>query len=69
MRSTLFGVTAALVAALYSSTSLAEAQQYKATLTAHAMVPAQSFLVPPADAPVMFNMSGRFTGGERTEIL
>ncbi|MCB1754111.1 MAG: esterase-like activity of phytase family protein [Gammaproteobacteria bacterium] len=68
MRSTLLGITAAL-ASLTCASALADAEQYKAVLKAHAMLPAQSFLVPPADAPTMYNMSGRFTGTGRTETL
>ena len=44
-------------------------QEYSATLTEHAQLPAQTFLAPPADAPAMFNVSGRFTGGARVEQL
>ena len=35
----------------------------------HAELPAQSFLAPPADAPAVFNVSGRLTGEGRTEQL
>lgn len=41
--------------------------EFTARLVDHAQVPAQTFLVPPADAPVSFNMSGRFAAGTRNE--
>ncbi|WP_232829372.1 esterase-like activity of phytase family protein [Tropicimonas sp. IMCC34043] len=55
---------AALLLASVSAATLAQAdpQEFTATLIDHAELPAQSFLVAPADAPQYFNKSGRFTG-------
>ncbi|WP_422071802.1 esterase-like activity of phytase family protein [Tranquillimonas rosea] len=44
-------------------------QRFTATLAQHAVLPAQSFVPAPADAPPMFGMSGRFTADERVEDL
>jgi hypothetical protein len=55
-------------AALGLPTQAAEPVAFDAVLKAHAQLPAQSFLVPPADAPRMFGQSGRFTAkGARVE--
>ena len=55
--------------ALATVNANAEAKKFDAKLIAHAELPAQSFVAPPADAPAMFNMSGRFTKGARVEKL
>ncbi len=49
-----------LLAATVSA--LADPQAFDAVLTGHAILPAATFAVPPADAPASLNMSGRFTG-------
>ncbi|KKB12894.1 hypothetical protein VE25_04890 [Devosia geojensis] len=62
----------ALTAGLLASSAIAhaqDAQQFTATLKAHAQVPAQTFLAPPADAPASLNVSGRFATGSRIEAL
>lgn len=61
----------ALLFVSISTAALAQdsAQEYTATLVKHAQLPAQSFVAPPADAPAMFNVSGRFTDGARVEQL
>lgn len=56
-----------LAVAALPSVALADAQEFTATLTHHAQLPAQTFAAAPEDAPVMFNMSGRFTGVKRVE--
>jgi len=61
---TLFG--AALACLAFS----AQAQQaYPATLVGHALLPAQSFVPAPADAPADLRASGKFTTGKRVEAL
>lgn len=60
-----------IAAVLLATSALAEPQKVTATLKGHAMLPALTFAVPPADAPQAFNISGRFTGegNARTEVL
>jgi hypothetical protein len=45
----------------------AEPVSVTATLAAHAVLPAQTFVLPPADAPLPLFMSGRFANNEREE--
>ncbi|MCF8483375.1 MAG: esterase-like activity of phytase family protein [Rhodospirillum sp.] len=67
MRSILLGVAVGVLAS-FSIAHAAEPVAFDAVLKAHAELPAQSFLVPPADAPRSFMLSGRFTGkGGRVE--
>jgi hypothetical protein len=40
---------------------------YPATLAGHAVLPAQTFIAAPADAPADLQMSGKFTTGRRVE--
>ena len=40
---------------------------YPATLAGHALMPAASFIQPPADAPADFAISGKFSNGQRNE--
>lgn len=48
----------------------AQAQQaYPATLAGHAVLPAQSFIPAPKDAPADLQVSGKFTTGQRVETL
>ncbi len=61
------GVAAAALLAASAATAQ-ETPAFEATLRAHAMLPAQSFVAPPADAPAMFNLSGRFTGEGNTRV-
>lgn len=60
-----------LAAVLLAGTGLAEPVKVTATLKGHAFLPAQTFAVPPADAPAALTVSGRFTGkgNLRTETL
>ena len=44
-------------------------QPFPATLAGHALVPAQSFIEAPADAPADLKISGKFTTGKRVEAL
>jgi hypothetical protein len=55
------------LAVLATAATAQDIQKFDAVLKAHAQLPAQSFLVPPADAPAYFAKSGRFTGGARQE--
>lgn len=55
---------------LLATTSLASAQQvYPATLAGHVVLPAESFIDPPADAPTDFRKPGKFTGGPRIDTV
>lgn len=49
-----------LGAALIAAPAFAD-QQFPATLAGHAILPAATFIAPPADAPPGFAMSGRYT--------
>lgn len=60
---------AAGLAGLSCFAAAQEAQEFPAVLRAHAELPAQSFVVPPADAPAYFSKSGRFVSGERIESV
>jgi len=63
--------------ALLSALGAARAQQptpadsavpnFRATLAGHAVLPAQSFIAAPKDAPADLKMSGKFTTGSRVE--
>lgn len=44
-------------------------QEFAATLAGHAVLPAQSFLAAPADAPADLKVSGKFTTGQRVEAV
>jgi hypothetical protein len=57
-------LTLSLVAAL------AQAQTpYPATLAGHAVLPAQTFMAAPTDAPADLQVSGKFTTGQRVEAV
>jgi hypothetical protein len=55
------------LATLSSAAFAQEPAKFDAVLKAHAELPAQSFIIPPADAPAYFNKSGRFLSGARLE--
>lgn len=42
---------------------------YPAILAGHAVLPAASFVTPPADAPADFAVSGKFSNGQRSEKI
>ncbi len=44
-------------------------QEFTATLAGHAVLPAESFIAAPADAPADLKVSGKFTTGTRVEAL
>lgn len=60
-------LTAASLAALLSTAALAESgeQVFPAKLAGHAMIPALSLIVPPADAPVDAQTSGKYAAGPK----
>ena len=47
---------------------LAQQKEYPATLAGHALVPAHRMILPPADAPAGFQVSGRFTGAGNQRV-
>ena len=55
-------ITSLVAAALLAAAPAAAQQRYEATLAGHAILPAATFVAPPADAPPGFAQSGRFTG-------
>lgn len=59
---------ASLVALFIWVPALAQ-QQHAATFAGHAILPAQSFVTAPADAPADLKVSGKFTTGKRVEAI
>lgn len=59
---------AVLAAALAGGHAVAQTA-YPATLAGHALLPAQSFIAEPKDAPADLQASGKFTTGKRVEAL
>lgn len=53
---------------ILSSPALAQ-QEYPATLAGHAILPAESFIDAPADAPADLKVSGKYTTGRRIEAI
>lgn len=53
---------------LFSVPALAQTE-FPAKLVAHAILPAQTFIDAPADAPADLKQSGKFTSGKRVEAL
>jgi len=54
--------------ALCAASALAQ-QEFPATLAGHAIMPAESFVAAPADAPADLKVSGKYTSGKRVEAL
>ena len=54
--------------ALCAASALAQ-QEFPATLVGHAIMPAESFVAAPADAPADMKVSGKYTSGKRVEAL
>lgn len=52
-----------------SLSAYAAPQPYTATLAGHAVLPAQTFIKPPADAPADLRISGKFIEGKRAANL
>ena len=68
MRISLLCSVASLV--LASTAAFAHGEgEYPATLTGHAVLPAQSFIEAPADAPDDLKTSGKYTTGKRVDAL
>ena len=44
------------------------AEKFPAELVGHAIVPAQTFVAAPEDAPALFRTSGKFTAGDRKRV-
>jgi hypothetical protein len=57
------------IATIALSLPAAAQQEFTATLAGHALLPAESFLAAPADAPPDLKVSGKFTTGSRVEAL
>lgn len=58
----------ALLASALPATAQAQ-QAYPATLAGHAVLPAQSFIKAPADAPADLKIAGKFTTGKRVDTI
>ncbi len=58
-----------LVAGLLAATPAFADAEFPATLAGHAILPADTFIAPPADAPADLQVSGKFTGAARTDAL
>lgn len=63
LRPVLLGASLTFVAARL----MAAPEAVTATLAGHAILPAQSFVLPPADAPRGLFMAGRFADNQRHE--
>ncbi len=57
------------IASLFISSQISAQTEFPATLAGHAMIPAQTFLAAPNDAPADLRISGKFTTGSRVERL
>jgi hypothetical protein len=60
------GLTVALLAS--STAGAADIQQFPATLAGHAALPALTLIQPPANAPELFKISGRFAAQGRRRV-
>jgi hypothetical protein len=65
-RMTFGAACAALACASLPFTTQAQ-QAYPATLAGHAVLPARTFIAPPAEAPADLRMAGKFTTGKRVD--
>ena len=66
MRACLLAATA--VAALMSLPALADETEFTATLAGHAILPAATFIAPPADAPDSLRVSAKYTAPDRRRV-
>jgi hypothetical protein len=57
------------IALLLASTAAFASTEYLATLAGHAVLPANSFIEAPADAPADLKISGKYSDGKRTEAI
>jgi hypothetical protein len=64
-------VMRAVVVTLFSIAGIcaAHADSYPASLAGHVVIPAQTFLKAPADAPADLQVSGKFTTGKRVDAI
>ena len=62
-------LTTTLATALLASGAAGAQKLYPAILAGHAVMPAQSFIDAPSDAPADLKISGKFTTGKRVEAL
>jgi len=67
LRNTLFASAALSLLAL-TPAALAQ-QEFPAILAGHAVLPAESFIPAPADAPADLRISGKYTSGKRVDAL
>ena len=58
-------LTATAVAAFTAFSAQAEEKAFPATLEGHAILPAATFIAPPADAPASLKISGKYTTPDR----
>ncbi|CEJ14698.1 hypothetical protein BN1110_05032 [bacterium YEK0313] len=56
-------------AALLAATPVLAQQEFPARLAGHALLPAATFIQPPADAPADLQVSGKFTGPARVDAV
>ena len=63
----LASTTAAIHAQAQTQAQAPQQQAFPATLTGHAVLPAQSFVAAPKDAPADLQMSGKFTTAKRAD--
>ncbi len=61
-------LAATAIAALMSVPALAAEREYPATLVSHAILPAATFVPPPADAPDSLRVSAKFTSPDRHRV-
>lgn len=57
-----------LTAAISVAIPALAAEQFPAVLAGHAVIPAQTFVPPPADAPALFATSGKFTADNQQRV-
>ena len=60
---------ASSIALAFSACSVQAQTAFPATLSGHAILPAQSFIAAPKDAPADLRISGKFTTGQRVEAI
>ncbi|WP_204304122.1 hypothetical protein, partial [Stenotrophomonas maltophilia] len=58
-----------LAAAVFAASPAFAQQEFPATLAGHAMLPAATFIQPPADAPADLQTPGKFTGAARNDAI
>src|SRR3954468_7566081 len=68
MRATFLASVATII--LTASTALAQSEgEFPAKLAGHVVMPAATFIDPPADAPADLKTSGKYTTGKRVDAL